>query len=159
MSALIACLRNKYAIASQLALIAVATAACTTASTSDQPATASRTDHRVSHAHRTHAAQHKSVHRSSTHRSKRRKRHSRASDGSWIMPNEVGRGLQAAQDDIQRVSSDQIFVSHSHDLLGDRFQILDSDWKVCTQNVSPGTRVSAIAHIDFGVVKLDESCP
>jgi hypothetical protein len=30
---------------------------------------------------------------------------------------------------------------------------------VCDQNVAPGSRVSAIGHIDFGVVKLDESCP
>jgi hypothetical protein len=75
------------------------------------------------------------------------------------MPNEVGRVLQDAQDDIQRVSGDPVFFSHSHDLLGSRFQILDRDWKVCTQNVAPGQTVSAIGHIDFGVVKLSESCP
>jgi hypothetical protein len=38
-----------------------------------------------------------------------------------------------AQDDLQRVSGDPVFFSHSHDLLGSRFQILDADWKVCTQ--------------------------
>jgi hypothetical protein len=78
---------------------------------------------------------------------------------SFVMPNEVGRGLQAAQDDIQRVSSDPVFVSHSHDDIKSRFQIFDRDWKVCDQNVRSGKRISAIAHIDFGVVKLDESCP
>jgi hypothetical protein len=67
--------------------------------------------------------------------------------------------LQDAQDDTQRVSGDPIFFSHSHDLLGDRHQILDRDWQVCTQNVPTGDRVSAIGHIDFGVVKLDETCP
>lgn len=75
------------------------------------------------------------------------------------MPNEVGKVLQSAQDDIQRVSGDPAFFSHSHDLLGDRFQVLDRNWKVCTQNAAPGTKMSAVAHIDFGVVKLEESCP
>jgi hypothetical protein len=79
--------------------------------------------------------------------------------GSFVMPNEIGKDLQSAQDDLQRVSRDPVFVSHSHDLLEDRFQILDSDWQVCTQNVSPGTRVGAFAHIDFGVVKTYETCP
>jgi Protein of unknown function (DUF2510) len=80
-------------------------------------------------------------------------------DGSFVMPNEIGTDLQSAQDDIQRVSGDPVFFSHSHDLLGDRFQILDRDWQVCTQNVAPGQRVSAIGHVDFGVVKAYESCP
>lgn len=80
-------------------------------------------------------------------------------DGSFTMPNEVGQVLQDAQDDIQRVSGDPVFFTHSHDLLGDRFQVLDSDWTVCSQNVSPGSTVSAIGHIDFGVVKSYESCP
>lgn len=80
-------------------------------------------------------------------------------NGTWVMPNEVGRVLQVAQDDVQRASGDPVFVSHSHDLLEDRFQVLDRDWQVCTQNVAPGTRVGPAAHIDFGVVKIDESCP
>ena len=75
------------------------------------------------------------------------------------MPNEVGKGLQDAQDDIQRVSGDPVFFSHSHDLIGSRNQILDRNWKVCDQNVAPGTNASPIQHIDFGVVKLDETCP
>jgi hypothetical protein len=76
------------------------------------------------------------------------------------MPNEVGKGLQTAQDDIQRVSHDPVFVTHSTDATGQgRFQLLDDDWKVCSQNVPPGTRASAIEHIVFSVVKLDESCP
>ncbi|MGH2884172.1 MAG: hypothetical protein ACRDPA_16010 [Solirubrobacteraceae bacterium] len=75
------------------------------------------------------------------------------------MPSEIGMDLQSAQDDLQRVSGDPIFFSHSHDLLEDRFQILDRDWQVCTQNVDAGTRVGAVAHIDFGVVKSYESCP
>jgi hypothetical protein len=57
------------------------------------------------------------------------------------------------------VSGDPIFFSHSPDLLGDRFQILDADWQVCTQNVPAGQPVGAFAHIDFGVVKVYKSCP
>ena len=76
------------------------------------------------------------------------------------MPNEVGKVLQDAQDDLQRVSRDPVFFSHSHDATGQgRHQILDRDWKVCSQNVAPGTRVAFDAHIVFDVVKLDETCP
>ncbi len=67
--------------------------------------------------------------------------------------------LQDAQDEIQRVSGDPVFYSHSHDLLGTLFQVLDANWKVCTQNLPQGATVSAVGHVDFGVVKLDESCP
>jgi hypothetical protein len=81
------------------------------------------------------------------------------SDGSFAMPDEVGSVLQTAQDDIQRVSGDPVFVSHSHDLLGSRFQVLDRNWKVCDQNIAPGQKVSAVGHIDFGVVKVEEECP
>ena len=78
---------------------------------------------------------------------------------SFIMPNEVGKGLQDAQDDIQRVSHDPVFISHSHDLRGSRRQILDRDWKVCDQNIAPGTTAKWDEHIDFGVVKTGETCP
>jgi hypothetical protein len=77
----------------------------------------------------------------------------------WTMPNEVGQVLQDVQDDVQSVSGDPVFFSHSHDLLGTRFQILDSDWQVCTQNVAPGTQLGQFAHVDFGVVKTYEQCP
>jgi hypothetical protein len=75
------------------------------------------------------------------------------------MPNEVGRRLQDAQGDIQRVSGDPVFFSDAHDALGNRFQILDRDWKVCSQNIPAAQRVSATGHIDFGAVKLEETCP
>lgn len=128
------------------------TGADTTApASSPAPVTVTRTEHPK-------AVKPKSSPKRSRTRRKRHQRHAEDS-GNWVMPNEVGRGLQAAQDDLQRVSGDPVFFSHSHDLAGDRFQILDSDWKVCTQNVAPGTRVGPAAHVDFGVVKLDESCP
>ncbi len=80
-------------------------------------------------------------------------------DGAFPMPNEVGQILQDAQDDIQRVSGNPVFVSHSHDLRGHRSQIMDRDWQVCTQNIAPGKRVPANGRIDLGVVKASESCP
>jgi hypothetical protein len=79
---------------------------------------------------------------------------------SFVMPNEVGKDLQAAQDDIQRVSGNPLFITHSHDATGqERHQILDRNWTVCSQNVAPGTQVQDTTNITFNVVKLDESCP
>ena len=81
------------------------------------------------------------------------------SSTSFTMPNEVGHGLQDAQDDLQSVSGNPAYYSRSHDLLGDRHQILDRDWQVCTQNIAEGATVSESDTVDFGVVKLSESCP
>ena len=78
---------------------------------------------------------------------------------SFTMPNEVGHVLQDAQDDLQRVSGNSAYFSRSHDLLGNRHQILDRDWQVCTQNIAEGATVSESDTVDFGVVKLSESCP
>lgn len=75
------------------------------------------------------------------------------------MPNDMGQVLQDAQDDLQRVSGDPVYFSSSHDLLGDRHQILDRDWQVCSQSIPAGATVSSNDAIDFGVVKLNESCP
>jgi hypothetical protein len=75
------------------------------------------------------------------------------------MPNEVGRGLQDAQDDIQRITDDGIFFTGSQDALGSRHQILDRDWKVCGQNVAAGRTITKDSDITFTVVKLSESCP
>lgn len=83
-----------------------------------------------------------------------------AASTSFVMPNEVGKNLQAAQDDIQRVSGNPVFITFSHDATGqERHQILDRNWKVCSQNVAPGTQVQDTTKITFAVVKLDESCP
>ena len=81
------------------------------------------------------------------------------SSTSFTMPNEVGHVLQDAQDDLQRVSGNSAYYSRSHDLLGNRHQILDRDWQVCTQNITEGATVSESDTVDFGVVKLSESCP
>ncbi|GAB3198026.1 hypothetical protein GCM10027261_24520 [Geodermatophilus arenarius] len=76
----------------------------------------------------------------------------------FAMPSVVGMTLQDAQDLIQ---ANGVFLSLSHDLLGTRNQVLDANWRVCTQNVPAGQRVTGAAEgtIDLGVVKLEESCP
>jgi hypothetical protein len=74
------------------------------------------------------------------------------------MPALVGLDLQTAQNVIQ---GNGVFLSRSHDLLGMRNQVLDSNWVVCTQNIPVGQQVTGDAEglIDLGVVKREESCP
>lgn len=73
------------------------------------------------------------------------------------VPDFVGMGLQSAQDKAQ---SDGFYTLKSHDALGRaRNQILDRSWKVCSQNIKAGTSTSTDAELDFGAVKLDETCP
>ncbi len=76
----------------------------------------------------------------------------------FAMPLVVGMTLQDAQDLIQ---TNGVFLSLSHDLLGTRNQVLDANWRVCTQNVPAGQRVTGDAEgaIDLGVVDLEEACP
>ncbi|MFH9249532.1 hypothetical protein ACH4LK_29420 [Streptomyces lydicus] len=80
-----------------------------------------------------------------------------ASEGSTAtLPNLVGRGLQSAQDAAQAAG---FYGLDSHDALGrGRMQILDRDWKVCTQKPSPGNAATSDT-IDLGAVKLSEDCP
>ena len=76
----------------------------------------------------------------------------------FTMPNEIGKVLQAAQDDLQRVSGNPLYYSASTDATGaGRMQINDRNWKVCTQNVPAGTTVTDET-ISFGAVKIEESC-
>lgn len=73
------------------------------------------------------------------------------------VPDFVGMGLQSAQDEAQKRGFRSL---RSHDSLGrDRHQILDRDWKVCTQNVRAGTTADVGTTLDFGSVKLAETCP
>jgi hypothetical protein len=76
----------------------------------------------------------------------------------FAMPDLVGLDLQTAQNLIQ---GNGVFLSRSHDLLGMRNQVLDSNWVVCTQNIPVGQQVTGDAEglIDLGVVKREESCP
>jgi beta-lactam-binding protein with PASTA domain len=73
------------------------------------------------------------------------------------VPDFVGMGLQSAQDKAQEVG---FYGLKSHDSLGrDRMQVFDRNWKVCFQNVKAGTSVKTDTEVDFGAVKLEESCP
>lgn len=81
-------------------------------------------------------------------------------DSQWPMPNLVGSVLQDAQDQIQQLTGGALLYTGSHDLTGEnRNQVLDANWQVCTQNVAPGAPLTSTSRVDFGVVKLDESCP
>jgi beta-lactam-binding protein with PASTA domain len=73
------------------------------------------------------------------------------------VPNLVGKGLQSAQDAAQAAG---FYVLTSHDSLGrDRMQVFDRDWKVCSQKPAAGSTVSVDTRLDFGAVKVDETCP
>ncbi|MFG2621490.1 hypothetical protein ACGFXC_28125 [Streptomyces sp. NPDC048507] len=73
------------------------------------------------------------------------------------LPNLVGKGLQTAQDEAQGAG---FFVLTSHDALGrERLQALDRNWKVCSQTPGPGAGIDTKTAVDFGAVKLEESCP
>jgi beta-lactam-binding protein with PASTA domain len=63
------------------------------------------------------------------------------------VPTFVGMGLQSAQDTAQAAG----FYA--------RNQILDRDWKVCSQNIKAGKTVPTDTTLDFGAVKLAETCP
>jgi len=79
---------------------------------------------------------------------------------SFVMPDEVGKNLQDAQDHMQLVSGNDGFYTGSVDATGQgRGQWLDRGWQVCNQNVAPGTRVSADdTGVVFSVVRVTESC-
>ncbi|WP_460071093.1 hypothetical protein [Streptomyces sp. YKOK-I1] len=80
-----------------------------------------------------------------------------ASSETKAVPNFIGMGLQSAQDTAQAAG---FYALTSHDSLGRaRNQILDRDWKVCSQNVAAGKTVSTDTELDFGAVKLKETCP
>ncbi|GAB7106522.1 hypothetical protein JCM4814A_48360 [Streptomyces phaeofaciens JCM 4814] len=73
------------------------------------------------------------------------------------VPEFVGMGLQSAQDAAQEAG---FYGLASHDSLGrGRMQAFDRNWKVCSQSVAAGRTVSTDTELDFGAVKLDETCP
>ncbi|GGR68796.1 PASTA domain-containing protein [Streptomyces roseolus] len=79
-----------------------------------------------------------------------------AKSASAELPSFVGMGLQSAQDRAQELGYHRLT---SHDALGrGRNQISDRNWKVCTQSPPPG-RHRSTTEVDFGTVKLEETCP
>ncbi|MGX1547951.1 hypothetical protein [Streptomyces adustus] len=78
-------------------------------------------------------------------------------DTKATVPNFVGMGLQSAQDKAQAAGFSALT---SHDALGRaRMQVLDRNWKVCSQNIPAGKAASTGTELDFGAVKLEEDCP
>ena len=82
-----------------------------------------------------------------------------AAPSSWIMPSAVGMNLQDAQDGLQALTGNPLFITLSEDATGqDRNQILDANWKVCAQTPGPGESFTETTQIVFSSVKLNESC-
>ncbi|MBT0772727.1 PASTA domain-containing protein [Kineosporia sp. J2-2] len=78
-------------------------------------------------------------------------------EAHFTMPDVVGGNLQQAQDELQSRGSyllDQVDATSQH-----RFQLLDSDWKVCHQSPAAGTRTLKTSLVRLEAVKLDENCP
>lgn len=72
------------------------------------------------------------------------------------MPDVICMDLQTAQDTIQKAG---VFFSRSFDATGaGRFQIIDSNWIVVSQEPEPGTRIGEF-EARLGVVKRDEPNP
>jgi hypothetical protein len=73
------------------------------------------------------------------------------------LPDVVGMDLQLAQDTMQ---ASGFYLLTSHDATGqDRFQVVDRNWTVCSQDPPGDTEASVDTLIDFGAVKDDEACP
>jgi hypothetical protein len=76
------------------------------------------------------------------------------------MPNVIGKDLQGAQDAIQSLTHSAVWYTDSTDLTGqDRMQVSDRHWVVCTSTPPPGETFTIDTEIDFGVVRIEETCP
>jgi hypothetical protein len=76
---------------------------------------------------------------------------------SFTMPNVVGEVLQTAQDRLQSLGS---YVMDQQDAGGlDRVQVVDANWKVCSQKPKPGAKVAPSDTVTLAAVKLEEDCP
>ncbi|MCJ1678443.1 hypothetical protein MTF65_14015 [Streptomyces sp. APSN-46.1] len=72
------------------------------------------------------------------------------------LPNFVGQQLQAAQDGAQAAG---FYFLDSTDASGaGRMQVLDRNWKVCSQTPKAGT-YDLTTRVTFDTVKTDETCP
>lgn len=83
-----------------------------------------------------------------------------AAPAGSTMPDMTGTGLQSAQDQMQALTGNPMFVSGSTDATGaGRSQVMDSNWQVCSQTPGPGTKIAVDSVVSFAAVKLSESCP
>jgi hypothetical protein len=83
-----------------------------------------------------------------------------AQPDEWTMPDLIGQDLQRAQDAIQSLTDLAVWYTNSTDLTGqDRMQVSDRHWLVCTSTPPPGAMFTTDTEIDFGVVRIEETCP
>jgi hypothetical protein len=76
---------------------------------------------------------------------------------TFTMPALVGRVLQDAQDLLQTKGS---YLMDQQDATGlERLQVLDANWKVCSQSPKKGTVVATDTMVVLRSVKLVEECP
>lgn len=76
---------------------------------------------------------------------------------SFKMPRVVGMNLQLAQDLLQSMGS---YLMDQTDAAGlGRWQIIDSNWKVCRQSPAAGKIISQSITVTLASVKLAETCP
>jgi beta-lactam-binding protein with PASTA domain len=74
-----------------------------------------------------------------------------------VMPDLVEENLQLAQDRLEALGS---YILNQEDALGlGRIQVVDSNWKVCSQRPAQGTRISVNDEVTLFAAKLDEDCP
>lgn len=79
------------------------------------------------------------------------------SEETFTMPGLKGMNLQDAQDELQKRGS---YLMDQEDASGEhRIQLVDSNWKVCTQIPRAGRKVPISTIVRLAAVKLDESCP
>ena len=80
-----------------------------------------------------------------------------AAPETFTMPKLVGKNLQLAQDILQKEGS---YLMDQQDAAGlDRIQVMDSNWKVCSQKPKAGKKVPVDEMVVLASVKLDETCP
>lgn len=71
------------------------------------------------------------------------------------LPDLAGKSLQDAQDTAQAAG---FWTLTSSDATGmERMQVLDRNWKVCSQTPAAGEHPTTVT-VNFEAVKLDESC-
>jgi hypothetical protein len=75
---------------------------------------------------------------------------------TFVMPNLVGMNLQLAQDLLQSKGS---YLVDQEDFKGlGRFQLIDSNWKVCSQSPTSGKKILTSSLVTLSSVKLSERC-
>jgi len=74
----------------------------------------------------------------------------------FVMPNVVGMNLQLAQDLLQSKGS---YIVDQEDYKGlNRFQLVDTNWKICKQSPAPKKSIPVSTVVTLYSVKLTERC-